>query len=81
VNQEEDWRNRKQWDAYKEATNEMVAHASTEFAPRTGISRPASPRKKPTPKPKGSSRAVSKEAQGARAESSSAASSHPYRVD
>ncbi len=32
---EEDWRNRKQWDAYKEAINDMVAHTSTAFAPWT----------------------------------------------
>jgi polyphosphate:AMP phosphotransferase len=33
----EDWRNRKKWDAYKEAINEMVAHTSTEFAPWTVV--------------------------------------------
>jgi polyphosphate:AMP phosphotransferase len=32
---EDDWRNRKKWDAYKEAINEMVARTSTEFAPWT----------------------------------------------
>lgn len=32
---EEDWRNRKQWNAYKRAVNDMVAHTSTEFAPWT----------------------------------------------
>jgi polyphosphate kinase 2 (PPK2 family) len=31
----EDWRNRKQWNAYKTAVNDMVAHTSTEFAPWT----------------------------------------------
>ncbi len=31
----EDWRNRQKWDAYKAATNDMVAHTSTEFAPWT----------------------------------------------
>ena len=31
----EDWRNREQWDAYKAAINDMVAHTSTEFAPWT----------------------------------------------
>ena len=31
----EDWRNREQWDAYKSAINDMVAHTSTEFAPWT----------------------------------------------
>ena len=31
----EDWRNRQQWDAYKLAINDMVAHTSTEFAPWT----------------------------------------------
>ncbi len=34
---EEDWRNRKKWDGYKEAINEMVAHTSTEFAPWTVV--------------------------------------------
>jgi polyphosphate:AMP phosphotransferase len=34
---DEDWRNRKQWVAYKEATNEMVARTSTEFAPWTVV--------------------------------------------
>jgi polyphosphate kinase 2 (PPK2 family) len=34
---EEDWRNRKQWAAYKEAVNEMVARTSTEFAPWTVV--------------------------------------------
>ena len=34
---DEDWRNRKKWDAYKEAINEMVAHTSTEFAPWTVV--------------------------------------------
>lgn len=32
---DEDWRNRKRWDAYKDAINDMVAHTSTEFAPWT----------------------------------------------
>jgi AMP-polyphosphate phosphotransferase len=32
---EEDWRNRKQWDAYELAVNDMVAHTSTEYAPWT----------------------------------------------
>jgi len=32
---DEDWRNRKKWDAYKQAINEMVARTSTEFAPWT----------------------------------------------
>ncbi|MBI4501376.1 MAG: polyphosphate:AMP phosphotransferase [Gemmatimonadetes bacterium] len=32
---EEDFRNRKQWDAYKEAVDEMVERTSTEFAPWT----------------------------------------------
>ena len=32
---EEDWRNRKKWDAYKTAVDEMVARCSTEFAPWT----------------------------------------------
>ncbi len=32
---EEDWRNRKKWDAYKTAVNEMVGRTSTEFAPWT----------------------------------------------
>jgi polyphosphate:AMP phosphotransferase len=31
----EDWRNRKKWDAYAAAVNEMVARCSTEFAPWT----------------------------------------------
>lgn len=31
----EDWRNRKQWGAYQEAVDDMVAHCSTEFAPWT----------------------------------------------
>lgn len=31
----EDWRNRKKWDAYKEAVNDMVAHTSTGLAPWT----------------------------------------------
>ena len=34
---DEDWRNRKKWDAYKEAINDMVAHTSTEFAPWTVV--------------------------------------------
>jgi polyphosphate:AMP phosphotransferase len=34
---DEDWRNRKKWDAYKEAINEMVARTSTEFAPWTVV--------------------------------------------
>jgi polyphosphate kinase 2 (PPK2 family) len=32
---DEDWRNRKKWDDYKSAINEMVAHTSTEFGPWT----------------------------------------------
>ena len=32
---DEDWRNRKQWDRYKLAVNDMVARCSTEFAPWT----------------------------------------------
>jgi len=32
---DEDWRNRKKWDAYKQAINEMVARTSSEFAPWT----------------------------------------------
>ena len=31
----EDWRNRHKWDAHKAATNDMVTHTSTEFAPWT----------------------------------------------
>jgi polyphosphate:AMP phosphotransferase len=31
----EDWRNRKQWNDYKRAVDEMVARCSTEFAPWT----------------------------------------------
>lgn len=31
----EDWRNRKKWDLYKEAVNDMVARTSTEYAPWT----------------------------------------------
>jgi len=31
----EDWRNRKKWDAYKLAVNDMVTRCSTEFAPWT----------------------------------------------
>ena len=31
----EDWRNREQWDAYKLAVNDMVAHTSTSRAPWT----------------------------------------------
>lgn len=31
----EDWRNRKKWDDYKSAVNDMVAHTSTAFAPWT----------------------------------------------
>ncbi len=34
---DEDWRNRKQWDAYKRAINDMVAHTSTEYAPWTVV--------------------------------------------
>ena len=34
---DEDWRNRKKWNAYKEAINDMVAHTSTEFAPWTVV--------------------------------------------
>ncbi|MGA2175763.1 MAG: polyphosphate:AMP phosphotransferase [Verrucomicrobiota bacterium] len=34
---DEDWRNRKKWEAYKEAINDMVAHTSTEFAPWTVV--------------------------------------------
>ena len=32
---EEDWRNRKKWDDYKVAVNEMVARCSTDYAPWT----------------------------------------------
>ena len=32
---DEDWRNRKQWDAYASAVDEMVARTSTEYAPWT----------------------------------------------
>ena len=32
---DEDWRNRKQWDDYKHAVDDMVARCSTEFAPWT----------------------------------------------
>jgi polyphosphate:AMP phosphotransferase len=32
---DEDWRNRKQWEPYKMAVNDMVARCSTEFAPWT----------------------------------------------
>jgi polyphosphate kinase 2 (PPK2 family) len=32
---EEDWRNRKKWDVYKSAVNDMVARTSTEYAPWT----------------------------------------------
>jgi polyphosphate:AMP phosphotransferase len=32
---DEDWRNRKQWDDYKHAIDDMVAHCSTEVAPWT----------------------------------------------
>ena len=32
---EEDWRNRKKWDEYKLAVNEMVARCSTDYAPWT----------------------------------------------
>ena len=32
---EEDWRNRKKWDDYKVAVNDMVTRCSTEFAPWT----------------------------------------------
>lgn len=32
---EEDWRNRKQWDDYKRAVDDMVARCSTEYAPWT----------------------------------------------
>lgn len=32
---DEDWRNRRQWDDYKTAVDEMVARCSTEFAPWT----------------------------------------------
>lgn len=32
---DEDWRNRKKWDDYKTAVNDMVVHTSTEFAPWT----------------------------------------------
>ena len=34
---DEDWRNRKKWDDYKEAINEMVARTSSEFAPWTVV--------------------------------------------
>ena len=30
---EEDWRNRKKWDQYEEAVNEMLLRTSTEYAP------------------------------------------------
>jgi polyphosphate:AMP phosphotransferase len=33
----EDWRNRKKWDDYKAAINDMVARTSTEFAPWTVV--------------------------------------------
>ncbi len=32
---DEDWRNREQWDAYKLAIDDMVAHTSTQYAPWT----------------------------------------------
>ena len=32
---EEDWRNRKKWNAYKEAVNDMVARTNTDYAPWT----------------------------------------------
>jgi polyphosphate kinase 2 (PPK2 family) len=32
---EEDWRNRKKWDAYAEAVNEMLHRTSTDYAPWT----------------------------------------------
>ena len=32
---DEDWRNRKQWDAYSSAVDEMVARTSTDYAPWT----------------------------------------------
>jgi polyphosphate:AMP phosphotransferase len=32
---DEDWRNRKKWDAYTAAVNDMVAHTSTELGPWT----------------------------------------------
>ena len=32
---DEDWRNREQWDAYKSAIDDMVAHTSTQYAPWT----------------------------------------------
>ena len=32
---DEDWRNRKQWDDYKRAVDDMVARCSTEYAPWT----------------------------------------------
>lgn len=31
----EDWRNRRKWDAYRAAVNDMVTHTSTEYAPWT----------------------------------------------
>ena len=31
----EDWRNRRKWDAYKSAVNDMICHSSTEYAPWT----------------------------------------------
>jgi len=34
---DEDWRNRKQWDAYESAVNEMVSRTSTEYAPWTVV--------------------------------------------
>jgi polyphosphate kinase 2 (PPK2 family) len=32
---DEDWRNRKKWDNYKAAVNDMIAHTSTAVAPWT----------------------------------------------
>ena len=34
----EDWRNRRKWDAYRAATNDMVAHTSSAVAPWTLVS-------------------------------------------
>ena len=34
---DEDWRNRKKWEDYKSAVNDMVAHTSTEVAPWTVV--------------------------------------------
>lgn len=34
----EDWRNRRKWESYKAAVNDMVAHTSSEFSPWTLVS-------------------------------------------